>query len=178
MSEENHMDFTKTKKSQTATEYLIILAVVIIIALIVVGVLGNFPSIGGGASTSALAAYWQSNGQIGVSSIAVSATTTSNDSIVLRNLQPNTITITGVTIRPTTTSAATVLTLVGGSQTLASGSTFTLKNPTSISVSDFFSCTAGTKYTAVLSVNYTVVSTGASFSFSGDGNTLEGVCAN
>lgn len=40
------------KKSQTATEYLIILAVVIIIALIVVGVLGGIPSIGGGASES------------------------------------------------------------------------------------------------------------------------------
>jgi hypothetical protein len=33
------------KKSQTATEYLIILAVVIIIALIVVGVMGGIPGI-------------------------------------------------------------------------------------------------------------------------------------
>lgn len=39
-----------TSKAQTATEYLIILAVVIVIALIVVGVLGGIPSIGGGAS--------------------------------------------------------------------------------------------------------------------------------
>jgi hypothetical protein len=170
--------FIYNRRAQTATEYLIILAVVIIIALIVVGVLGNFPSIGGGASTSALSAYWQSNGQIGVSSVAVSATTDSNDSIVLRNLQPNTITVTEVTLRPTTSASATVLTLVGGSQTLASGATFSVKNPQSTNVSDFFPCTAGTKYTALLVVNYTVVSTGASFSFSGDGNTLEGVCAN
>lgn len=32
------------KKAQTATEYLIVLAVVIIIALIVVGVMGGFPN--------------------------------------------------------------------------------------------------------------------------------------
>jgi uncharacterized protein (UPF0333 family) len=42
-----------SKKSQTATEYLILLAVVIVISLIVVGVLGGIPSIGGGTSTSA-----------------------------------------------------------------------------------------------------------------------------
>lgn len=34
------------KKGQTATEYLIILAVVIIIALIVVGVMGGIPGLG------------------------------------------------------------------------------------------------------------------------------------
>jgi uncharacterized protein (UPF0333 family) len=35
------------KKAQTSTEYLIILAVVIVIALIVVGVMGGIPSLGG-----------------------------------------------------------------------------------------------------------------------------------
>ena len=38
------------KKTQTASEYMIILAIVIIIALIVVGVLGDVPSIGKGAN--------------------------------------------------------------------------------------------------------------------------------
>jgi len=36
----------KTKKGQTAFEYLIILAVVIVVALIVVGVMGGIPWIG------------------------------------------------------------------------------------------------------------------------------------
>ncbi len=40
----------KKSTAQTATEYLIILAVVIVIALIVVGTLGGIPSIGTGAS--------------------------------------------------------------------------------------------------------------------------------
>jgi uncharacterized protein (UPF0333 family) len=172
----NHI-FPKTK-AQTATEYLIILAVVIIIALIAVGVLGLFPSIGGGASSSALSAYWQSNGQIGVSSVAVSASANSNDSVVLRNLQPNTITITGVTIRPTTNTSATTIPISGGSQTLASGASLVLKAPTTTSLSDFFPCVATSKFTAVLTVNYTVVSTDARFTFTGDGNNLEGICAN
>ena len=41
-----------SRKSQTATEYLIILAVVIVIALIVISVMGGIPSIGGSASSN------------------------------------------------------------------------------------------------------------------------------
>lgn len=47
------------RKSQTSTEYLIVLAVVIIIALIVVGVMGGIPSIGGSAKERALQAKWK-----------------------------------------------------------------------------------------------------------------------
>jgi uncharacterized protein (UPF0333 family) len=46
------------RKTQTSTEYLMLLAVVVVIALIVVGVLGGIPSIGGGASKSASKAAW------------------------------------------------------------------------------------------------------------------------
>jgi hypothetical protein len=49
------------RKSQTATEYLIILAVVVVIALIVVGVMGGIPSIGGGASAATSKASLQSD---------------------------------------------------------------------------------------------------------------------
>lgn len=59
------------RKSQTATEYLIILAVVIVIALIVIGVLGGIPFIGGGASSSASEARLKSLG-IGVENYAFS----------------------------------------------------------------------------------------------------------
>lgn len=41
------------KKSQTATEYLIILAVVIVIAIVVTNLLGGFPGIGSGVSENA-----------------------------------------------------------------------------------------------------------------------------
>ncbi len=41
------------RRSQTATEYLIVLAVVIVMGVIAVGVMGGIPSLGGGASESA-----------------------------------------------------------------------------------------------------------------------------
>lgn len=45
-------------RAQAATEYLIMFAVVVIIALIVVGVLSGFPRISGGISERESAAYW------------------------------------------------------------------------------------------------------------------------
>lgn len=57
-------------KSQTATEYLIILAVVIVISLIVIGVLGGIPSIGGGSLKNAKITEIK-NRKIGVDSFFV-----------------------------------------------------------------------------------------------------------
>ena len=54
-------------KSQTATEYLIILAVVIVIAMIVVGVLGGIPSIGVSAQDRALLARWKTESPVAIS---------------------------------------------------------------------------------------------------------------
>lgn len=85
---------TFTKKSQTATEYLVILAVVIVIALIVVGVLGGIPSIGGGAGSSAQKAAAIS-GKIGVSSVV---TTLYGTTFTLRNNQATTIQLTNISI--------------------------------------------------------------------------------
>ena len=48
------------KKSQTATEYLIILSIVIVIALVVISVLGGIPSIGIGASKNTALLKYQS----------------------------------------------------------------------------------------------------------------------
>jgi len=60
------------KKAQGATEYLIILAIVIIIALIVVGAMGGIPGIGTGAKSRASASFWQTS-DIAIPSYAVSA---------------------------------------------------------------------------------------------------------
>ncbi|MGM5483872.1 MAG: hypothetical protein ACQER9_03065, partial [Nanobdellota archaeon] len=85
-------DFFKSsilKKSQTATEYLIILAVVIVIALIVVGVLGGIPSIGGGASESA-SKIELSNMDVGITAYMQNSHSTL---FKLRNNNPNTVRI-------------------------------------------------------------------------------------
>jgi hypothetical protein len=50
----------KNNKAQASTEYLVILAVVIIVALVVVAVLGGFIDIGRGAGEQAGKTYWRS----------------------------------------------------------------------------------------------------------------------
>src|SRR3989344_8440209 len=87
------------KKAQTATEYLIILAVVIIIALIVVGVLGGIPGVGRSSAGRASAAYWAS-ADIAFTDYAFDAGGDSNV-IKIRNNLRNQITVTNVRISGT-----------------------------------------------------------------------------
>lgn len=46
-------------KGQGATEYLVILAVVLVVALVVIGLLGWFPGVAGTAREQQSATYWQ-----------------------------------------------------------------------------------------------------------------------
>ena len=46
------------KKGQGSTEYLVILAVVLIVALVVIGLLGWFPGLAGGTKEAQSEAYW------------------------------------------------------------------------------------------------------------------------
>ena len=82
------------KKSQTSTEYLIILAVVVVIALIVVGILGGIPSIGGGVSENA-ARTALATAPVGVTSYSVTDYSTK---VTLRNNVGSTIQIDSVSI--------------------------------------------------------------------------------
>lgn len=82
------------KKSQTSTEYLIILAVVIVIALIVVGVLGGIPGIGGGVSESSSRLQLASL-DVGVTSYMQNSHSTS---LELSNNNPTSIRIDSMTI--------------------------------------------------------------------------------
>jgi type II secretory pathway pseudopilin PulG len=83
-----------SKRAQTATEYLIILAVVIVIALIVVGVLGGIPSIGGGVSESASRAQLRTM-DVGIQNYMVNSKYTL---LKVSNNQPSAITITDMTV--------------------------------------------------------------------------------
>lgn len=163
------------KKGQTATEYLIILAVVIIIALIVVGVLSGIPSIGGGAKANSLSSYWKTS-KLGVDSISVGAGdvpegagTFSNASgfIVLRNNFPFTITVNNVTL----TDISSQNVDFNDTQTvLAAGQTgtFSYSNLSN-------SGQEGERFTYGLLVTYSDTETSNTrYTFSGDGNNLEG----
>jgi len=70
-------------RGQASTEYLIILAVVIVVALVVVGILGWFPGLGGGIRESASRAYWKAAQPFGIAEYKI--TTNGNVTLALQN---------------------------------------------------------------------------------------------
>lgn len=84
---------TKKNRGQGTTEYLIILAIVIVIALVVVGVLGGIPSLGAGVSESTSKTYWTGTSPIAVIDWQVSTT---SGTLVVKNLTAGTILLTDV----------------------------------------------------------------------------------
>ena len=85
---------TYTKKAQTATEYIIILAVVIVIALVVASMLGGFPGIGSEVSTKG------DNAKLVTGNLAITKHVVGNDSskVVIQNNNPQTVRVTNVTL--------------------------------------------------------------------------------
>jgi len=145
------------RKAQTATEYLIILAVVIIIALIVVGVMGGIPAMGGNSKMKTSAAYW-STAKLALISYAVKPT---GVNLSMRNNEINTLMINSISLGGTNLGITPQVLSTGQTAAFNSGA----KN-----------CTSGTfSYTVV--INYTDVATGGGYSFTGDGQTLDGTCA-
>ena len=154
------------RKAQGATEYLIILGVVIIIALIVVAAMGGIPGIGTGAKQRASASFWQT-ADIAVPSYAV---TTAGDSInmTLRNNLRNSVTLTAMSIGGVSFTVASDC----DQASLSAGQTTECEKGTA------GICTsAGDSYTMAVSVTYTDDETEASYTYTGEGHKLEGKCA-
>lgn len=80
-------------RGQGTTEYLIILAIVIVIALVVVGVLGGFPSLGQGVSQGQSKAYWGSTQPLAFVDWAIGSST---GTLVVKNLSAGTVTLTDI----------------------------------------------------------------------------------
>ena len=147
------------KKAQTATEYLIILAVVIVVALIVVGVMGGIPGVGKGANTKMSKAFWKTT-DIALDDYAVSSSGT--DTIIIRNNLDSTVTLNNLKINGVE---------LADSNTLSPGEEATLTG-------EVAACTAGETYEYSVLGNYTDSATSATFGFGGRGHKLEGTCAN
>ncbi|MBI4158876.1 class III signal peptide-containing protein [Candidatus Woesearchaeota archaeon] len=147
------------KKGQTSTEYLIILGVVIVVALIVVAALGGIPGIGtsGAGKTSKL--FWAS-APVGFESYAISASGT--DTLVVKNNQDFSVTLNSVNVNSVN---------VANNNVINPGSSVTLTG-------NIGACTAGQNYEYPVSIGYTDQSTGANFTYTGSGNNLVGTCAN
>ena len=147
------------KKGQTATEYLIILAVVIVISLVVVGVLGGIPGIGASAAARSSAAYWKTQ-DVAITDYAVSAS--GADTIIVKNNLRNTITLNDAVVNS--------IDLESGSPTLGPGASKTYTG-------SIDACTAGQPFRYSVSLSYQDGVTEATYNITGDGTKLEGTCA-
>ena len=83
------------QRGQGATEYLIILAVIIVIALVVVGVMGWFPGLGGGINEQQSRAYWKSASPLAITDWKITAT---NGQFTVENTSTDKITLTDITV--------------------------------------------------------------------------------
>jgi hypothetical protein len=63
----------RARKAQASTEYLVIIAVVLVVALLVVSLIGGFSSFGAGSSADQQNAYWASLTPVGVSAAQAQA---------------------------------------------------------------------------------------------------------
>ena len=145
------------KKAQGATEYLIVLAVVIIIGLIVIGVMRNVPASGASASIRASKAYWES-ADIGITDYAVDGTglTLFVRNNFARNIKITDIKFDDVSVYTTdeTLKAGEILQLTSTSET----------------------CTAGRQYLYDVKITYTDLITNSEYTFVG-ATPLTGTCA-
>ena len=147
-------------KGQSSTEYLIILAVVIVIALIVVGVLGGIPGIGKSGRQRASATYWTTQ-DLSISTYAVNSSGYAK--LNLMNNLRNSVTLTAVTLNGQAVGS--------GNLALSTGAITTREGDTPLT------CTAGDTYEYTLSISYTDDATNSTYFFDGDGQKLIGLCA-
>lgn len=130
----------RMRKGQTATEYLIILAVTIIIALVAVSVLGGFPTLFTSQSGEMLSeAYWGS-AKISITHHRIAGTV---GRFVFMNKMRYPIEITIISLdNIELLQAANMIVPSGGSQLIEQNTGFTCTNP-------------GDKYAYKVTVNYT-----------------------
>ncbi|MCD6415017.1 MAG: class III signal peptide-containing protein [Candidatus Diapherotrites archaeon] len=134
------------KKAQASTEYLIILAVVIIVALIVVGVMGWFPSTSGSVKEQQSKTYWSTATPFSITDVKYSGTTLE---LSLQNKMQDKLELTGVTVAGT---AGTV-----------TDTNFTAGETKAITITGVPSCgTAGDPYSISLTFTYNNIDSGIS----------------
>jgi len=124
-----------SRKGQASTEYLVILAVVIIVALVVVAVLGGFIDIGRGAGEQASKSYWRT-ADIGLVDWTIAGT---SGTFVIRNNQDYQVRLTNISVGNSTLTPPTGI--------LAPGATATVSGTTP-------TCASGDAYAYTVSVTY------------------------
>ncbi|VVC02693.1 Uncharacterised protein [Candidatus Burarchaeum australiense] len=146
-------------RGQAATEYLIILAVVVIIALIVVGVLGAFPAISGTVTRQQSEAYWQ-NAEVGILPNYRIAGSTAE--LTVKNNKGFSIRLNGVRFDGQGAVASTSVLLPPGGQT-------------DVNVNGIPACNSGQQFSYTVSMTYQDQLSGREFTFTG-ATQLTGTC--
>ncbi len=162
------------RKAQGATEYLIILAVVIIIGLIVVGAMGGIPGIGAAGKSRSSASYW-ATADVAIVSYAhaaafVAPATTASLNVTIRNNQRGSIQL---------SNTAGDLTIGGFIITCAQYTLFPGQQ-TKCWYKNAIGCgggVAGSAFSYDVSLKYTDPETKKVYTFTGDGQRLEGRCS-
>jgi len=80
-------------KAQGSTEYLVLLAVVLVIALVAIALLGYFPGLAGDAKKTQSDSYWKAARPFGIIEHSQSGT---NLSLVLQNNEPQQLNVTAI----------------------------------------------------------------------------------
>ena len=130
-------------KGQGTTEYLIILAVVIVVALVVVGVMGWFPGLGTGITQSQSQAYWKSASPIAINDWKITSTATDAE-FSLQNLTTDKISVTEITLDGVGIGLVDVNLAAGDTNGSVSGATG-------------IACSSGSSYQYEVAINYDVV---------------------
>jgi len=126
------------KKGQAATEYLVIIAIVLVIALVVVYLVGGFAGMGAGTMLTQSKQAWGT-----ASPFAITATKQSGTSLQMQiqNNDVNQLTLTGISMDGASVYSSSTVFASGSSQVLtattastcgAAGSTFSHANVTII----------------------------------------------
>ncbi|MFH1785605.1 MAG: class III signal peptide-containing protein [Candidatus Micrarchaeota archaeon] len=122
------------RKGQVSTEYLVILAVVLVVALIVVYLVGGFAGLGAGSLETQSKNYWGSTSPFAIKTFVVSGTTmqlelANND---LDRLEVTDISVGGASVYSTaknfTSGEVATVTATLGSTCGAAGTPFTYDN--------------------------------------------------
>ena len=146
------------RKAQAATEYLIILAVVVIIALIVVGVIGGFPGMTRGVSERDSASYW-ATADVGIVRYYVNG---SLAQMVIRNNKIFTVNLTNITFDGVGDALAPTSLLISPG--------------TSVQVNRTATCgAAGTTFSKNIVIIYVDPTYGTTYTFTGE-KPLVGTC--
>jgi uncharacterized protein (UPF0333 family) len=160
------------KQGQTATEYLIMLAIVIIIAVTIIFVLSRVPEVGGSSNQNIGLLNWKI-ATIGIDSYKMSSN--SDDSIRIINNVGSDIRLTNMTIDG--------VQVINGSITILTGRSIPISSQflsDAVLATSEFGCTnivAGQKFSYPMYFEYQIIKTSKIENYTNNGILFEGTCA-